>query len=272
MLRLVLTGLLLTGVVNGEEGYKGVSSFAIMHPRFPCNEFIRLQRVWDKPAITVLYGTFGNSSVCLSKLVASIPVNKPILLEVHITNEACRRNRRCKRGELLPALSVNRFNTKLERLSPLVWRKVGARKEKIQKLFRSLGERREIKELFITTGLEDNYSRKAAGVMYDILNRDRIGYEIVRNPVSNRRDSRFDFNESHGLRVKCGKGLSIVNNDGTELTKNAMRRFFNRHASCYALFLWYGKLQGIVSRRFISPRNRSFEVPDIDEVKHVIGE
>lgn len=75
----------------------GISYFAIQHKRFPCSTALSVYDGVKKPSLSFLWSTFGTSTKCIDKLVAT---GKPITLQIHASNGSCVRLGRCKAGEV----------------------------------------------------------------------------------------------------------------------------------------------------------------------------
>ena len=100
--------------------YFGPSAFALLHPKFPCEKFLQAMDIKGVTTTAVLWGTFGNDTSCLYKLFdywASKP-EQNFMLEVHFSNESCRRMGRCKKWEFYRGRNTTQYNNMLEKMGP----------------------------------------------------------------------------------------------------------------------------------------------------------
>jgi hypothetical protein len=252
---LVFITLFCTGL-SWEKPYVGVSSFAILHRDFDCKAYLRILKKNQKPAISFLWGTFGNDFRCIKRALHEVR-GRSHVLQIHFSNETCRRQpRTCYAGELFKDLRVNGYNKKLERMSGSTMRKLISRMAAIQNFLvanATLNTR-----VIISGGLEDNYTEKAWGNLYTLL-KEVLDYEIVRNPIGEdiRDLSGADFIELHGFDQHFRGRACIANNDGSNGTLSDFRRLFQRNQGCLAVIFWERISQGIEGDKFIRPRKRN---------------
>ena len=231
-----------------------------MHPKFPCTKYVRLVSQTRKIMVPILYGTFGNDTRCLVRVSRRLE-NKRTMFQVHLSNEAGRRNRRLGKGELFPHWTYKRLNKKLESHNKYAELRIKKR------ILRIIDLVSHIKGLIVLgVGMEDNYTSAGAKVIHDWA-REVWPYRLSRNPVSNRTRGRFDYTESHGLFPVCRRTI-IANSDGS-VVRNPYD-FRARSADCSAGVLWEPAAQGITGRAFVQPRDRTFHIPPESILKYRI--
>lgn len=239
---------LFVGVSANSEPYLGFSSFAALSPKFPCDEFLRLLESSPRPAMSVLYGTFGDDWTCVHKFEQRF-ASRPRLLQVHLSNGSCRRFGRCGEGEIDPGASLVSFKNQL-RLSDFQRRVVHVKKK--------LGSFGENGRYVISIELEDNFSNREFSRLFRVVKRE-WPFWISRSSVTrNSLRGASDYVERHGDRVAC-TSTTIWNNDGTPV--QTVADYARRTRSCFASFLWTPDLQGSESG-FIAPMKRSFRITE----------
>ncbi len=243
----------------------GVSTFSIQHPKYPCAQLIDILKESKRPSIVLLWATFGLNPKCTKKVLSRQP-SKPKTLEIHFSNESCRRLNRCKGGEFARGLNVNEYNQRLE--SKKILEKVKKRVLNIRKFVDKVATPET--RVLLSTGLEDNLTPSAFLSLVAMIRQD-WPYEIVRNPLHGAFRGSADFIESHivreGITSPC-----IFNNDGDSFGVSEFRTAFTHYFSCQR-FMWFPRAQGIVNPKvFISPRKRTFKftIQDILTAKEII--
>ena len=242
------SSLLIVNVLQAEspmrisgnpEPYKGLSAYSALNPKFPCDKYVELSTRVAKPAMAVLWGTFGKDISCVDKFIKANS-SKPNLLEIHFSNETCHRYpRKCFYGEL-KSYGIRTIQKRIYQIKAL-----------IEPLLLPNTK------VILSMGLEDNYLRKRAKRLYSII-KSQWPYFIARSPDNDPYlPNRHMFIEHHGLYSSCTRA-TIANNDGSELGMQAPREFYKRHASCLAVFLWLPGLQGS-EKKFTPPLTRSFK-------------
>lgn len=256
----------------------GVAYFGLLSPHFPCAIGMKVFDGVPHPALATLYGTFGNDPTCLRTWFSTVGA-RPHTLEIHLSNEACRRNKRCDKDELLGKLSVKELNTRLIARNPEVLAKITRRVKEVQSLLAPF--ERGNGEYILSTGLEDNFSDDAFRVVLETI-RGVWPHKIVRSPVGSPPASQrgaADYLEAHGASPTFESGTPcIANLDGQDmdfphrkaLTKNkvsweGVQRFLaENRVRCRVTFLWSAPWQGIRSDTFAPPRDRELLVSDAD--------
>jgi len=268
----------------------GVSFYAIQG--YSKNECARALKVFNglrKPALAMLWGTFGVSNQCIQQYLEKFSAT-PHILEIHITNNTCLRGRICRRGEILRGIVPRRYNTLLESKDPGL---MAALKGRINSIVITMKRiRGENTQLLISTALEDNYSLAAYEVVRSLLVEAQTvtPFLIVRSPMSGREQNvtNADLFEAHGFSPRIDprwEGRCLVNNDGDEIVFRGRVRpgqkrpsellsYLKRYQSqgCW-VFLWWSGAQGLLPKLGprISPMRRTFilrprDISTINEV------
>lgn len=248
---LTALSLLLTAQSSAAPKQKlGLSTFALLHPDFPCSKLSKLlSSRTEITSLAILWGTFGNSTKCLDMLP------RPMHLYIHLSNESCRRMRRCSTGELHGKWSINRYNVKLANNKPIP--KLAQRVTDILALVQS---HPNIKSYNLTLGLEDNLSKKAAANLRTRLISLGVNNAIVRNNVESSCYA-GDLCESHSM-FSAIKAPCIYNNDGMHLSVSGHINATKLQAACTRL-LWFPRWQGL-DGEFVQPMERTFSIPLAD--------
>lgn len=263
--------LFLISSVAYAETYRGATLLAAYHKQFPKRQGLLLLPT-TKAGVQVLWGTFGvptpgNSFV--DQFTARYR-NHPHLLSIAFSNEACRRNHRCKSGELYPRLSVREYNRLLEGMRVGTKQRLQARVLAILDHVRTASNSQT--RIILTTGLEDNYSVKAYEKLYSVI-KEVWPYEIVRNPLVPDYWGSAPFIELHAVSAPCYKD-TIKSLDGTaigtgsgyhpSISWDEANRWVAKGRQCFGVFLWKPEWQGILQRKFIEPRRRTFIISNSD--------
>lgn len=244
------------------EPFVGFSSFSALSPKFPCSKFLQIANNADKPAMAVLHGTFGANYDCVNRFIEENK-DRPHLVEVHLLNGACRRAGRCYEGEIYPRTSVAEFNRKLEARDRDLLSKIT---DRVVVVFLALNAN-DNTTLVMTTGLEDNYTKAAFGIMYETIAR-RWHYELVRSPMGSSCSSSLPDCESHGV-FPDGRAR-IWNQDGDDLSLQDDRGWLRNclRSASLSCFLWGARAQGIFGPIFVKPRRRIFEITNRDILEY----
>jgi len=256
-----------TGTTPAVAQYAGVSSFAATSPRFPCDAFLATADFAQRPAMAILWGTFGDDLTCTARFTERYK-DKPHLLEIHFSNETCRRNHNCADGELFGSMSVSEYSKALERSDPAV---LSAIRDRIRNIRHSAEAiRNDHTYLVLSAGLEDNYTARAFVVLAGELAKE-WPYLIVRS------GSKFATypRESHGLGARCGGTTIVANVDGDRGSRRTEQSFLKRNAGvCLAAFLWRADHQGRPNNRWMPPNQRQFiwTAKDVSEIGAMLFE
>lgn len=222
--------------------------------------------------MAILWGTFSTKNICTKKYLQRFK-DEPHTLEIHFSNEAGRRNGRLGKGELFPSLTVGQYNKALERKKPFVLKEIRLRAKAIAFFFENYGSPKT--RLILSTGLEDNYTRKAFENFVRVI-REEIPTSVIltRSPLhSTRFFPGAHFIELHGDTPDFPSGAPCISNlDGTDISFgddrrvlngaisiSEVHRFLKRTRSC-ARLIWWSASQGIERGRFIKPRSRNFRI------------
>ncbi len=222
-----------------------------MSDRFPCKDYLAQVNLSPAPLMPVLWGTFGFDLTCIASFIESNH-DRPHAVEIHFSNERCRFHERCAEGELLGQLGTKEYNDALEAETGWVLEAIKDRAEALGKVLEAL--KGPLTTIFITTGLEDLYTDRAFGIIYNELAKV-LPYEIVRSPVDHM--SRPHSLELHGLQSPCTE-TTFASNDGDAVSLQGARLYRELHRDCKATILWTCDLQGACGD-FIKPADRTFE-------------
>lgn len=239
--------------------YRGISAFAAMNPRFPCEALLATTDFSPRPAISVLYATFGLDHTCLHRFMLRYH-DKPHLVQIHFTNEVCRRNRNCESYDTLrPDLSVKEYNRALEQMDTHTQIAISLRLFFLRSAIEAAVN--ENTRIILSAGLEDNYSSRAFENLVDLFARNGWPYEVSRNRHTGGKSFRgAQLQEFHSAKGKPGKMPCIANEDGNYgQTKNDSKKFLKRYRKCDAVFLWRERHQGrSKGGKRVPPRDREF--------------
>lgn len=243
----------------------GLCLFAAQHPDFPCHKVANFAQKNKINQVAILWGTFGNETACVTRLANSMKV-----IQIHFSNESCRRNKRCYRGELFRHLNATQYNYHLvnnfRRLKPKILQRV----KKINKLVLT----HPTVQWIISTGLEDNYSQRAYNRLYRVIKRGVPLAKVSRNPVDIRQCRglcEYHSSSYPGTPIYSNDGCFISDLDGRQdgciISASRMRnniREAERNQS--TVFIWWGKIQGLSSGQFVQPRKRDFKFTKSDRI------
>jgi hypothetical protein len=246
----------------------GIAAFAAMHPKFPCDRWLRIMSSVDRPAMSVLWGTFGNDKSCVEKWFSTVQ-EKPHLFEIHLSNEAGRRNGRLMEGELYKKDSARDYNVRLCMNKPATRKRIKARVTSIKAFVESI--KGPNTTVVLSLGLESQYSMCALNTLRKNVKKV-WPYGLIWNPVNIAANPYTEalLLELHGVHPPL-RGGCIANLDGVSVdvggrdpyrprvSPNDFRKFLQRHCHCKAVFGWTNRIQGIVGDgRFRRPRGRKF--------------
>lgn len=273
----ILTVALTPGVKA--EPYVGLSAFAAMHPDFPCNTYVDTLVNVHKPAMAVLWGTFGSNKNCMRSFLSSKQY-EPHLLQIHLTNQTCYEhekqgdpNRRCARGELRQGINEFTFNHLLETRDQDLKNRIMQRVRNIITFVRENANANT--RVVLSTGLEDRYTDNAYAIITSYIREAGWFGLTVRNPkgTSYRYFDHSNFLELHNVGVnwansghmKAAKpGNCIANLDGQsafhDVDFNTTKAYIGNNSDCYAVFLWNKDLQGGGNTSGLKPRQRTFSL------------
>ena len=188
--------LIIAFASAAEADNRGVSPYAIFHPKWNCSQMLWAYNNLDEIKASVLWGTFGDKLDCYNKMVSS-PKFKAI--EVHLLNGPCQNNNRCgsyevkfdpKHPEKFEAYAAMAYSKLISKLRPGV-------------------------KCYVSAKLETKDSPQIRKQMADIAYRAfNARCTAVDNPVGN---SPYPKQPVPGtiLELHGGKPAGIYNNDGT---------------------------------------------------------
>lgn len=276
-MRLLFFLVALPMIAIGE--WKGVAYLASSaYSPTQCTVALRAFRGVDRPILATLWGTFGEKNICVERFLRQ-NIGRPHALEIHFSNEAGRRNRRLGSGELLREYDVRAYNRALTRGTAK--RRISGRLADVQRFLSSYANSNS--QVFISTGLEDNFTDRAYRAIYQQLKEAFPKYSIVRSPLRNTRLFHHAI-ELHGTRPKFPRGKCIASLDGIDIdlsgqrgtndhriSRSEVRSYLGRYRNCTRL-LWWDAQQGISRKRFIKPRSRNFNirVQDVDAINRLL--
>ncbi len=253
---LIVVLALMPGLAQAQ--YTGLSAYAAMHPRFPCDDYLNLVSAADNPAMAIIWdSSFGNDQTCAARFLEANQL-RPHAIEIHLLNNVCFRNHSCEPGDFWQHESVKSFNQKLEQRDQVVLQSIADRLDLIRDFLEEYGNVNT--QVILSTGLEDNYSSKAYAVLVKFV-KERWPWLIVRSPEGTSRERGLaNFGEGHGTAT-CGARSQIANNDGTVMNRAKVTSFLRRNSNCFVRFGWDAAGQGRPGKdgRGVFPRyQRSF--------------
>lgn len=261
-----------TEIPPNEQSWIGISAFGIQSRNFQgssCDNLIEALMTSPKPALAVLYKTFGNNNSCLFKYWETArSLNLPHLTEIHLSNEAGRRAGTTDKADFLYNLDVDRYNALLEAMPNWLRDDLIQRVREIVSLVDTYGSGGEF---ILSTGLEDNYTGRAFQNLYQIV-AEEWPYLIARNVAFTKSMRRQDWVvpdniilEFHGYNSKIQtQAPCIANGDGQDMNfllnsgidfpdkpaagRSQVMRWLARatEKNC-VIFFWAGKWQGFFS-------------------------
>jgi len=260
------------------QQFRGVASFAAMHPGFPCDRWLSiygeaLKRKPDLlPAMVVLWGDFGSDETCVKRF-ADVFRDRPHVIEVHFANGPGRRNRQLAEGSFFPEWSVEELNVRLASGDFVALGGVHWVMREIER-FAARVENPNTRWL-VSWELESNLT-PAAAVMWEAHYRTLVAlgelrsFALVANPHSPQWFGGAEFREFHSRTGKpSGVPNCVANEDGNyDQSVSDSRAFLKRYRSCAVALLWRGAHQGRTkASAFTLPRSREFVVSDRDIIE-----
>lgn len=258
-------------VLGGQKQIIGVSYFAL--PGFSEAQTTKALRVFDgveHPALATIWRAFGDNNNNIRRFFDEHK-NREHSLELHITNETCRRPpRHCTRFDTVwPHLRATAFNrraaTHPRRLERTFTRRVRRAYEFLE------AARNENSTVIVTTGLEDNYDARTGTRIRSVLLKYFNAARVVVNPVrACGASGRHALVELHsGQPDTCrpyvfsndGRNLCrTVRGRGTEgcLSISGLHSQIRKYGARYN-FIWWNT-QEIEPGEFVEPRRRNFRI------------
>jgi hypothetical protein len=241
---------------RAEAQYAGVSSFAAMHPGFPCDKWLKIEDHAKYPAMAVLWRTFGDDTTCIQKFLKRYE-DRPNLLEIHFSNKHCRWEKK----------NCFTSNKNLAKMSPETETQVALRMFGI--LATVLQYAGPNTQLVLSVMLEDDLKKDSFLNLVSVLrNFWPSQWMLLRVPSTGDRVSAKQFPgpfEYHSNGGHPTKGC-FANEDGTINSYEGTRKFFTRYKPCQAIFAWRSEHQGYRSgsQHNVNPKKRRFNISDED--------
>jgi len=234
------------------------------------DECTRALSVFDgvhRHSLAVLDTSFGRDMRCINRW-SLLPGASH--LQIHLTNEAGRRNRRLANYEAFHWLSKARYNLLLERRHKVLLSRVANKAKGVSGRYGEICKRVACS---LSLGLESDLSKKAARILAQSI-RPHIDWALVDNPQNRGSFIGYDsaeLFEQHGRNInppKRTKRRCIANLDGTELPLDKWPEWIAQvqRYRCMPL-LWWGDAQGVATK-FVEPRKRRFKL-DKEKVRAV---
>lgn len=266
---------LILVVVNTASAQVCVSFFASQaFTDRQCNDSLQVFNNVHTPCMAILWETFTleQNNFCAQRFLRRFK-NKAHILEIHFSNEAGRRNRRLASYEFAASLSTEQYNRNLERRRRGTVKLIQKNAKEIKHFIDKYSNANS--EIFVSTGLEDNFTTKAFKVVLETIKPILQNVKYVRNPVGDHEKyyNGADFIELHGVfpQIKASSfgrclvnldGISIQFHDGAvqsgEIPIQDVPSFIERYQSLGCIpMLWWKEPQGI-SGAFKFPRSRTF--------------
>jgi hypothetical protein len=239
--------------------YEGVAAYAALSPRFPCRCYLASLSGSVYPAMSVLLGTFGNSFSCIEDYIDRYRKREK-WLEIHLSNESCRRNDRCYQGELRKQMSVGALNRAIATRSPRVIRDIRGRLARLaanlRQVYSNVGlTYGDSTRIVVSMGLESAWGSRSQLVLKGLI--EEYGFEALHNPVNPRRDAIGGLIELHTDYERRTNYVAV--NDGIPLNYSQLRHYKAAHRDAVAVLLWDADLQGrFYPFEFVRPSDRSF--------------
>lgn len=246
--------------------FVGVSAFAALSPKYPCEALLATTDFSGRPAIAVLDGTFGDDWSCVARFIER-NAWRPHLVQIHLSNETCRRNRTCADGELFPQFDQHQWSRILEQRNPYALQAIADRLMNLRAVASSLASPNTT--LILSTGLEDNFTDRAFAELYPFIVARWPG-PVVRSGHS----TPGVLRELHGAGAKCSGNSVVANEDGAVMSLRDSDRFLQNNKSCLASFVWRAEHQGRkvkrgrVTHSTTPPKTRplSFTATDVSQL------
>jgi hypothetical protein len=250
------------------EPWIGVSAFGIQSENFQkwCPTFLKTIDKSDKPAVAILFNTFGSNDTCLKSFwERTASAGKEHLTVIHFSNEAGRRAGTLDNNDLLRDLSVDQYNELLEEMPQWLEDRL---KRRVRNILALVADYSTTGHFILSAGLEDNYTLEAWSRIEEVLREEWPGV-LMRNPALTRDVLRSNFEapadvyyETHGYRRKLdqhalcsangdGQDVAFLKDSGLELrglppaklatVRNWLERAVENNCM---VFLWAAKWQG----------------------------
>jgi len=255
----------------------GRAPYAIQNTNYNCDAFINSLTTSKPKEIRYawLYHTFNNHPSgdgldCVRKINA---LPNTSIMQVHLINEVCQRNRNCGDYELLHGIGLKEFREGLKKRDQAIIAKVDNYiKKSAEEILSTL---KENTTCLVSPSLESNLDQQAAKVLIEITKKhfgERC--KIVWNPVGNNKYGikpiEGTIHELHGAHPKL-KAPCVADLDGVDINLperksfhrlgaisiSSAKKFLKNYSHCEASFLWIAEDNCIGPGGFKDPRSRT---------------
>ncbi len=240
----------------------GRAPFAITHPNFNCKAYQESTAGLDRYAIALLWNTFGSHYDCLD---SELQNQRVALVEVHLINGACIRNRRCGSYEFLAKYTVETLRAAARAKSQKLRVEIEAAARNLASYL--LPKLSNEKECYINPILETNLGRDESVIIQEWIRPIFQGRcKFVWNPVGSDPGSPIEgaaVSEGHGATPNFIDNRCIANPDGTTISSESWLKFFSRYRQCVAVLAWSSNDNcNVANAPFKDPRKRGCTITD----------
>lgn len=265
-------------LTSSSETFTGLVALAALHPRFPCDDYLRVSSASTSPVMATLWGTFGTDPSCIARYTEQNAHHKHVLYG-YLLNGSCRRKGLCLEGEPFKQDSVSEWDARLIAMSSETSAVLTQRVLALRETFEAVANPNTI--LLLSIELEDNLSPLATTSLINLI-KQSWPYEIVHNPLSMGDVVLADLHELHGLQPI--EAPCIANLDGLSvrtdthdpytpsITPDRALEWANSRCHCHMVLFWHAPLQGL-SNGFSPPMGRGFHLSHIavDEFRKLLA-
>jgi len=220
--------LLLSLLVSNAraQNYQGISAYAAMSPRFPCDEWLKLEDNATYPAMAVVWHIFGDDQSCIVKFLDRYK-DKPHLLQIHLSGKNCRwEDAPCPYSDAA-----------LREMSPATEARIRERFLGLDAMIVQYAT--AYTRIIISPLLEDDVSETAFRNLTAVV-RSNLPYDVARIRWTPGATDIEEFHSNTGRpRRRC-----LANEDGTPNGLVGSAKFLRRYSKCEAVILWRCDMQG----------------------------
>lgn len=275
MLKLISIILLLTTTAHAQVSDRlDRAPFALQNSNYNCEALIDSIKSVKDFRYAWLYNTFDNVSdganlKCVEKLNK---LKQTTMMQVHLINEPCHRNKNCGQYEFLYDITVSDYQKRLIEKDLTLLTKLDA--------YISLSAKRILPTLsdsiqcYVSPGLESNLNQLAANTLIEITKK-HYGKrcQVAWNPVNNNKFSEpieGTIHELHGskqtLKAPCianldGEDIEFLDRksyiNGDKLAEDKTKDYLKKYQHCKAAFLWIAEDNCIHKGATLDPRDRT---------------
>ncbi len=236
----------------------GRAPYAILDPNFSCSAYQASTADIGDYGIAFLWNTFGNDFTCLNQELNSPRVK---LVEVHLFNGPCIRNKNCGKYETLSGYTIDTLKKALRQDDQELKQKVTAvAKELADYLLPKLNP--DI-QCYINPILETDIQVKGSEKIQSWIEPAFNGRcKFVWNPLGSEPGAPIpgaDVSEGHGQFPKFINNNCIANPDGTVISSvEDWKNYFLTNKNCVAVLGWTQNDNCLLSKQsWIDPRARA---------------